>query len=752
MLKRHKSIIILATVITATSIIAFGEVNKNVQLENVTLKSSVKTTRINSTLVTKEPDGVATSQEISRSDVLVSENTKYKLYIDTDSLIIKQVDKSNNYVWSSTLTKDKLDTLNFEWQRMAQSLLTAEFINPAGGIMLSPLKHDQAKKPIININKNGFSAKVEFYEAKVELTVIVELTDKGIKVNIPDDSIKELGNNKLNKIYIMPFFGATRSDDVPGYMFIPDGSGALIRYSKPKNYLTSFNGRVYGEDIGMIRNENLNADSLQTDKMQLSMPVFGAVHGKDQNAFLAVAEKGDAYMEIEASPAGATIDSNWVCAKFIYREQYTQPTSKSGGAFTTVQSKMNKVDATVEYVMLNGSEANYVGMAKAYRKMLKKDGSLVDKSIHESAIKLNIEAIMAEPTKGLFSDKTQIMTKISDVNSWSKELEKKEIPHSLVLWGIEDKGINGHKLNTLKIDKNIGTDNSLGELYKQMKDKGNDLILRKEIMTGYDNQIKKNQIAFHIDGGLIGTEEIYKPLYTQRYFQKVAVMNEFINKIDNTPDYYNKIALSTIGNNLYSDFNRNNKIYRDSMMVEIEKTLENANNKSDKLALYEPNAYALKNADVIFNIPMNNSSYIYETDSVPFIQTVLSGNIDYYAPYLNFGTNTTEEILRLIDYNAYPSYMLTEEYTNKLAKTNLNDVYSTRYNDLKPYILKTYKIVSSVLNEVKGKEIVDRIIPQDNISITIYEGNVVVIVNYSDKSYTYKNVTVESLSAKAIKE
>jgi hypothetical protein len=332
------------------------------------------------------------------------------------------------------------------------------------------------------------------------------------------------------------------------------------------------------------------------------------------------------------------------------------------------------------------------------------------------------------------------------------ELEKNKIPHSLVLWGFEDKGINGHKLNSLKVDKNVGSDNSLKELYKKMKDKGNDLILRKEIMTGYNNQIKKNQIAFHIDGGLIGMEEIFKPLYTQRYYQKVEAMNEIISKIDATPDYYNKIALSSIGNNLYSDFSRNNKIYRDNMMGEIKNTLKNANNKSDRLALYEPNAYALKSADVIFNIPMNNSNYIYETDSVPFIQTVLSGSIDYYAPYLNFGTNTVEEILRLIDYNAYPSYMLTKEYTNKLAKTNLNDIYSTRYNEWKPYILKTYKMVSSVLNEVKGKEIVDRFIPQDNISITIYDGNVAVVVNYSDKSYKYKNVTVEGLSAKVIKE
>lgn len=751
MLKRHKIIIALIAAITATSVTVFGEGNNNEQSEKVALKAPSKTMMVNSAQVTKEPEGTAISQKLSQYDELIAENINFKLYLDKSALAIKLVDKSNNYVWSSAVAQDKLSTLNLEWQRMAQSLLTAEFINPAGAIMRSPLKHASAKKPVIKTNNNGFSATVQFYEAKVELTVEVELTEKGLKVSIPDDSIKELANNKLNKIYVMPFFGATSSDEVPGYMFIPDGSGALIRYSKPKNYLASFNSRVYGDDIGMKREATFNQSPLQTEKMNLTMPVFGAAHGGRQNAFIAIAEKGDAFMEIEASPAGAITDFNWVSAKFIYREQYTQPTSKSGGAFTAVQNHINKVDATLEYVMLNNEEADYVGMAKAYRDILKKNSSLVDKSDSKSPIKLNVEAIMAEPIKGLLTDKTQVMTKVSDVSLWAKDLDNEKIPYSMVLWGFEDKGINGHKLNSLRVDRAVGTDNLLENLYNEFKAKGNDLILRKELMTGYSNQTKKNQIAFHIDGGLIGKEEPYKPLYTQRYYEKPAAISDFIKKIDTLPVYYRNIALSTMGEKLYSDFSRNNKIYRNDMMEEISKILNTAESKSDKLALYEPNAYALKNADVIFNVPMNNSNFIYETDSVPFVQTVISGNIDFYSPYLNFGTNTIEDVLKLIDYNAYPSYMLTEEYTNKLAKTNLDDIYSTRYNDWKPYITKTYKLVSGILQEVKGKEVIDRIIPQDGISITIYEDNTAVVVNYTNKSFTYKNVTVEGLSAEVVK-
>ena len=39
-------------------------------------------------------------------------------------------------------------------------------------------------------------------------------------------------NIKIADIYVMPFLGATHLADTPGYMFIPDGTGALIRYKK----------------------------------------------------------------------------------------------------------------------------------------------------------------------------------------------------------------------------------------------------------------------------------------------------------------------------------------------------------------------------------------------------------------------------------------------------------------------------------------------------------------------------------------
>ena len=54
------------------------------------------------------------------------------------------------------------------------------------------------------------------------------------------------------------------------------------------------------------------------------------------------------------------------------------------------------------------------------------------------------------------------------------------------------------------------------------------------------------------------------------------------------------------------------------------------------LSLYKPNAYMWKYTKNYFDIPMYSSQYNNYSDSVPFIQIVLKGYMNYYAPFSNF--------------------------------------------------------------------------------------------------------------------
>ena len=53
------------------------------------------------------------------------------------------------------------------------------------------------------------------------------------------------------------------------------------------------------------------------------------------------------------------------------------------------------------------------------------------------------------------------------------------------------------------------------------------------------------------------------------------------------------------------------------------------------LNLVAPNKYLWKYTDRYLQSPVGTSQYVYETDTVPFLQMVLNGTMEVYAPYAN---------------------------------------------------------------------------------------------------------------------
>ena len=747
----RKKIVLLTIVVlisTLLCITAFGQnsVNNAVSVPEQS-KAQATTSRIPAADVT----GVAYGGEILAEDELVAKNAGFELYINPDNLILKLKDLSNGYVWSSAPKEESMESLNAEWKKIATSLVMIESFNSSGSVTRSALDYSGDKKPQITKSGNGFSANLDFGNADISLTVNVELKDYGININVPDESIIQEGKNTLHKLYIMPFFGASRGDEIPGYVLIPDGSGALIRFSKPRSYISTFNERVYGYDLGMTRLPAQAARPSQTDRMRLSMPVFGISHGSRQNAFLAVAESGDEYMGIQVNPSGSTVDFTWGCASFIYKDQYVQPTSKSGGGFTTMQPHNNTVNVSMDYVLLSGEDADYVGMAKAYRTKLKDAGMLNHSVDPDSPVKLKIEALMAEPVKGIVGNRMAAMTKFTDVKRWIKELDESGISGlSLVLWGYEKGGVNGRKLDAVKPDRNVGTMNQLKDLRDMVNAQGHELMFRKEIQSGYEKQIDKSRLLNHIDGGVINKTDVSKPMFSTLYYQGLKDMKETLDLFAKNGDVMENLALSGVSTNLFSDFRRNREIYRNETKDKVMELLDTTDESFAALAFYDPNAYTLKYADAVYDVPMQHSQFAYETDTVPFIQIVMSGSVEYYAPHLNFGTNNIDDILKLLDYGAYPSYILTEKYSSELAATNLNYIYSSQYSDWKDKMIETYHYINGILSEVKGKAIEKRTIPVDGIAIVEYEGGTTIAVNYTNEAWDYEGVEVPGKSAKII--
>lgn len=172
-----------------------------------------------------------------------------------------------------------------------------------------------------------------------------------------------------------------------------------------------------------------------------------------------------------------------------------------------------------------------------------------------------------------------------------------------------------------------------------------------------------------------------------------------------------------------------------------------------KLNLTNPGMYLWKYTDRYLQAPVGHSQYIFETDAVPFLQIVLNGTMEVYAPYANFSFYTQADILKMIDYNLFPSFVLTKEPSYLLADTVSADLYSTEYTLYRELIGTVYREVNEVLSQVSGYEWTNRIVEKDGVIVNVYTKGTEekkVIINYTQDTQTIDGVKVDALSAVAV--
>ncbi|HUM68316.1 MAG TPA: DUF5696 domain-containing protein, partial [Chloroflexota bacterium] len=230
-------------------------------------------------------------QDIPDAFELVAENADFQLYVDEATLAFKVVDKRSGYIWHSNLDEvGEDDRLNRTWTAFAQSGVSIDYLDQKATRIRASItntNHAIEVKPI----SQGFEATVQFLDPSITMVVQVQLEPDGVRVQVPFASIKEEDLNfKLGLLHVYPFFGATREDSVPGYMFIPDGAGTLIRFAAQTKAKNMFYGRYYGTDLGMI--STLPYDPTINRPYKISIPVTGMVHGEKQHAYRAIVEKG----------------------------------------------------------------------------------------------------------------------------------------------------------------------------------------------------------------------------------------------------------------------------------------------------------------------------------------------------------------------------------------------------------------------------------------------------------------------------
>lgn len=680
---------------------------------------------------------------------LVTENEKLALYVKESVASIRVLNKASGYVWGALEVEDP-ENLNDSWGSFAQSVVSITYMDSTGATKQIGAGHEDAVRKY-TYNDNGFVMDVTFEDdIDISLSATVALEDDHLKFSVDDKSIKEEGEFFLSSLYFIPFLGSSQGDQTDGYMFVPDGSGALLRYQKPAKYLKSYSGRVYGMDYAIDNLGELNdlasnrpVEFLKTENT-VTMPVFGLTLGVNNQAVFGNVTNGEAYAYINATPAGVSTEYNWASANFVYRQVYSQPTSKNGAGVPVVQKSSNTVNPALDLYFLSGEKANYSGMANLYAEILKEEGSL-KANRSDASPKLALDFVAADVEEGLLSNSTKEITSISYMEDAVKTLQKAGVESiSLTVQGWQEGGLSGYQKSELYKDTVIGSFDDFQQLNKTLSKNGGSLLFYHDPLRATEIQINSRQDA----GITLSQSTITKKAVEETdflgdtWYLKTELGMEYLKK---QLDVLNENGISSAidgANLLYGEYLVDDFASRTEVMSKLEETYQSFAKKNG-LTLFNPNKYLLKYTSVYRNTPISGSQDLYETDSVPFLQMVLAGNMTLFAPYANDSFYSKIDLLKCIEYNVYPSFVLTEADNLDLTKTTIADKSSTRFNDWQETIKESYVFVQGVLEHVEGQNMVKHERLTDTIFKVTYESGAIYI-NYGDEDYTLEDGTVIS--------
>jgi len=659
--------------------------------------------------------------------------------------------------------------LNATYVGLANSLVTVEFYDASFNMnMVSSAARRGSSSELVKVANDHYRLDVRFTEMELTLHLHIYLSEKGINYRILDSEIEGAGADRIASIIITPFLGAaggvrqyfntatgaygpeTPNPMTPGYAFVPDGSGALIRYNDNTVSINRYIGKVYGDNPAESMFYYDNSVDVVRKKEPL-MPVFGVSIGNNQKGFVAWADGGGEQMEIVMSPKENMTNYNFIYPRFVYNRQIHQVYNRKGEGYFRLYPERLHYDISIDYHFLEGEDADYVGMALAYRNHLIENGTLISGKVRQDrTVPLRADFVMSDVKKSVIGYTDVVTTNAREVEEIIRDMLDNGIKSvNGGLLGFQRGGITTGKPWALNFAALIGTRGDFRRLFEEMAALGVDLSFSQDYLkiNRIQMNLPRNQ-AYHINrwgvrawdnqDAFLPVQEISyaRPRKSAEWFNRQVKEAAAIGALSATVD--------GISNRLISHWGRNDAISTSETIDLFENTLANS---PLPINAKTPNQYLWKHTDRFLQTPVFPTQYILQTDTVPFLQLVLHGTMEMYAPYSNFSFYTQRDILRMIDYNVYPSFVLTYEPAHLLSSTNSLKFFSTEYEVYRDIIKSVYTEVSSVLSQVKGREWINRTVLDEGVILNEYSGGIKILVNYTNNAYQYANNSINAQSA-----
>ena len=685
--------------------------------------------------------------------VRAADNGVWTLDLDKADGSVIVTNKQTGAVWSSY--PPNMDEIASHQQALVRTPLLVRYTQGTSPTTTYPLR----EQGVIAAEPIDGGARVEYVLESLELAFAVEyrLTEAGVDVIVPFDSIREGAVRKLVSLEMLPYFDAA-SPSEDGYLFIPDGSGALIRFKEQHlNYLTRYSEFIYGgdyafkthviEQAGMTKRE----DVYHNPKERAALPVLGMKRG-DQG-FAAIVEGGAHQARITAAPSGyQNVNLYRTAVEFVYRNDDVVFFGNSN-EIPLFQSEAGQGDRSVRYVLLEDDKANYAGMAEAYRDYLIGERGVQPLPAQRLPLQLHV-------TGGVLQDEilgsTYVaMTRFAQAAAMLDAFAQAGVGElELTLDGWSKDGVLGRQPRHFPAERKLGGNDGLERLIERAHELGAAVYMNanyvmpyadnrsfkpaKEAIRGLDREVAAQRTPNLATLQPRGADQFYllKPQLATGYLtgelERYAALG-----VDG-------LRLAHMGSMLYSDQDAKGQTDRAHAIAAWTESLERARSAVGKAAVDYGFAYTFGSVDRIDGAPLDSSHYIFEDETVPFYAMAVHGLIPYTSGPINLTDNPRDALLRAVEYGALPSYSLTHESSSLLKRSALNTLDSTHYRYWLEPAAANYKRAAETLAAVAGAFMTGHEQIGDGLYTTKYSNGAKIYVNYGSVSAQVGDVTVEA--------